>query len=102
MAEKIYTTDEIKKIVEPIAREYGIGRLSLFGSYARGDAGPGSDIDFRLIDGGNIRGWFKLAGFNRELEEHLGTKVDVITCEPTDYEFLDGIKSDEVIVYEQG
>ena len=27
MAEKIYTTDEIKRIIEPIAHEYGIGLL---------------------------------------------------------------------------
>ncbi len=102
MAERIYTTDEIKRIVEPVAREYGVGRLSLFGSYARGEAGPGSDIDIRLIDGGNIRGWFKLAGFNRELEEHLGVKVDIIDCNPSAREFLEGIANDEVIIYEQG
>jgi hypothetical protein len=102
MAGKVYTADEIKKIVEPVAREYGIGRLSLFGSYARGEAKPDSDIDFRLIDGGSIRGWFALSGFQLDLQDRLGIKVDVITCEPTAYDFLDEIKNDEVIIYEQG
>lgn len=101
MADKIYTTDEIKKIVEPIAREYGVGRLSLFGSYARGAAGPGSDIDFRLIDGGKIRGWFKLSGFQLALQDRFGIDVDVITCDSSAHEFLDEIKNDEVIIYEQ-
>jgi predicted nucleotidyltransferase len=102
MAERIYTMDEIKRIVEPVAREYGVRRLSLFGSYARGEAGPDSDIDIRVIDGGNIRGLFKLAGFNRVLEEQLGTKVDVIAVNPGAREFLDEIRNDEVIIYEQG
>ncbi len=101
MAERIYTTDEIKRIVEPVAREYGVGRLSLFGSYARGEAGPDSDIDIRLIDGYQDWGWFKLAGFMGRLEERLGTKVDVIPCDPSAHEFLDAIRNDEVIIYEQ-
>ena len=99
--DRVYTTDEIKKIIEPIARTYGIGRLSLFGSYARGEARPGSDIDIRLVDGGNIHGWFKLARFNRELEEHLGIKVDLIDCDSSDHAFLNKIVKDEVIIYEQ-
>ena len=102
MAEQVYTTEDIKRIVEPIAREYGVGRLSLFGSYARGEAGPNSDIDIRIIDGGKIRGLFKLAGFMNDLEDQFGIKVDVIDVNPTAREFLDEIKGDEVIIYEQG
>ncbi len=101
MAERIYTTDEIKRIVEPVAREYGVGRLSLFGSYARGEAGPDSDIDIRLIDGYKSWGFFKLCGFMSDLEDRFGTKVDVITVDPDAREFLDEIKHDEVIIYEQ-
>jgi predicted nucleotidyltransferase len=102
MADKIYTMEEIKRIVEPIAREYGVGRLSLFGSYARGEARLGSDIDFRLIDGYKSWGWFKLAGFMGDLEDQFGIKVDVIAVKPDASEFLDEIRHDEVIVYEQG
>ena len=48
----------------------------LFGSYARGDASPTSDIDLR-IDKGSIHG-FELAGFLLELEDRLGVPVDLI------------------------
>ncbi len=99
---KTYTTDEIKRIVEPIAREYGVGRLSLFGSYARGEAKPDSDIDFRLIDGGGIRGLFALSGFQLDLQDCFGTKVDVVACNPDELEFLNEIENDEVIIYERG
>ena len=45
MADRVYTTDEIRKIVEPVARDYGVKKISLFGSYARGEATAGSGID---------------------------------------------------------
>jgi predicted nucleotidyltransferase len=45
----LYQIDEIKKISVPIAQKYGVKKLALFGSFARGEQGNGSDIDF-LID----------------------------------------------------
>jgi predicted nucleotidyltransferase len=36
----MYTVSEISHIVSPIARTYGINRLYVLGSYARGDAIP--------------------------------------------------------------
>ena len=40
-----YTVSEIKERAVPIAKEYGIKQMSLFGSYARGDANDESDVD---------------------------------------------------------
>ena len=37
MSNKIYTIDEIRQIIFPIAIRYGVERMYLFGSYARGD-----------------------------------------------------------------
>lgn len=34
MSDRIYTIDEIKHIVAPIAERYGVQRVFLFGSYA--------------------------------------------------------------------
>ena len=53
MKEKIYTVDEIREIVIPIAKKHGVAALYLFGSYARGEATAESDVDF-LLDGGKI------------------------------------------------
>lgn len=55
MTDKVYTLDEIRTIAHPIAQRYGIAALCLFGSYARGEAIPQSDIDFR-VDRGNLVG----------------------------------------------
>ena len=48
MQDIIYTVDEIRKIVSPIAQKYGVAALYLFGSYARGEATVESDIDFEF------------------------------------------------------
>lgn len=42
----VYTTAEIADKVRPIAKAYGIDKVYLFGSYARGEATEESDIDF--------------------------------------------------------
>ena len=99
MQKSIYTIEEISKIISPIAKAYGVGRLSLFGSYARGDATKDSDIDFRIVDDGTLRGFFRLAGFQRELEENLQTHVDVLPTDALSEAFLKEIKIEEVIVY---
>ena len=39
---------EIKSVVSRLGREYGAQRIWLFGSYARGDMTPTSDIDLRI------------------------------------------------------
>jgi predicted nucleotidyltransferase len=96
----LYSIDEIKKIVRPIAKRFGVERMWLFGSYARGDSTKDSDLDFRL-DGGAIRGYFKLAEFYYDLEEALGMKLDLITTGAMDNIFRQRIAKEEVLVYEQ-
>jgi len=96
---KISTVEEIKALVTPVARSYGVERAMLFGSYAPGTARPESDIDIR-VDGGEIRGLFRLAGFERELEELFSVPIDVLTTGSLDDEFLERIKDEEIVIYE--
>ncbi len=53
-------------------------KLRVFGSLARGEAGPQSDIDF-LVNLRPGRTLVDLAGFRREATEILGLPVDVAT-----------------------
>jgi predicted nucleotidyltransferase len=57
-----------------------VTKLRVFGSVARGEAGPRSDIDL-LVDLGQGRTQIDLAGFRREAEEILELPVDVATAE---------------------
>ena len=49
----IYDIEIIKEKVTPICEEWQIGRLLLFGSYAKGEATEKSDIDFIVYDTNN-------------------------------------------------
>ena len=40
MQTQVYSIDEIREIVAPIAKQHGVDKVFLFGSYARGDATP--------------------------------------------------------------
>ena len=92
------TIEEIKSIAVSLGRQYGVEKIFLFGSYARGDNNETSDIDFR-IDKGNIRGLFQLCGFKNKLEDLLGKEVDVVTTQSLDSSFLNHIAKEEILLY---
>jgi uncharacterized protein len=60
------------------ARRRGAVNVRIFGSVARGDATASSDIDF-LVDLEPGRSLLDLGGLLMDLEELLGTPVDVVT-----------------------
>lgn len=61
-----------------IAHRYGARSIRIFGSVARGEARPDSDIDF-LVELEPGRSLFDLGGMLYELQELLGVQVDVVT-----------------------
>ena len=95
----IYSVDEIKERIQPIAKNYGVNRVFLFGSYARGDASLESDIDLR-IDCGMIPDLYDLAGFHMDLEDVFSKRVEVLTTEGLEKNFLLRIKDEELLLYE--
>jgi predicted nucleotidyltransferase len=66
--------DEILRI----AARHGAYNVRVFGSQARGEAKPDSDLDLLVEVGPNRSPWFP-AGMIADLEELLGCKVDVVT-----------------------
>lgn len=98
MNQKVYTVEEIRKIAAPIARQYGVAELYLFGSYARGEATAESDIDF-LMNGGEICSLYQLSAFRLALEDALGKPVDLLTLGHNDQGFIQKIRKDEVMIY---
>lgn len=56
-----------------------VSQVWLFGSYARGEETPDSDVDLLVkFDHSNPIGLFAYARMWRELEERLGRKVDLV------------------------
>ena len=98
MSEKVYSHDELKTLIAPVAQRFGIDRIYLFGSYARGEARNDSDVDIR-IDGGSIRSFLTLGNLYNAMEDALQKSVDIITGGDADEEFLSAISAEEVLIY---
>ena len=96
----IYSIEEISQMVAPIAADFGVRKLSVFGSYARGEVTAESDLDFRIIDKGTLRGLFRLAGFELALEERFKMPVDVVTANSLFRDVLERVEREERVVYE--
>jgi predicted nucleotidyltransferase len=70
---------EILKRERPtVAARFGVRRLRLFGSVARGDARPDSDVDLLVYFDGPVT-LDRYMGVKFQLEDALGTKVDLVT-----------------------
>ena len=95
-----YTIEEIKVKTIPVAKKHGISRMCLFGSYARGEANDGSDVDL-YVDKGKMTSLIKYMAFVYDLENVLNCHVDVVTTGIKDKDFLDNIQSEGVVLYEE-
>lgn len=96
----MYTVESLKPILIPIAQRYGIKRMSVFGSVARGEATEKSDVDL-LVD--IPKGWtmLSLGVLYEEIENVLTCPFDLVTTGIEDQEFLNIIRKEEVVLYEQ-
>ncbi len=60
-----------------IAQKHGVTTIRVFGSVARGEAGPDSDVDFLIEAGAQVPPWFP-GGLVADLEDLLSRHVDVV------------------------
>jgi uncharacterized protein len=67
-----------KEQIIRLAATYGVHNIRVFGSVARGDSSPASDIDF-LVDLDPDRILMDLGGLLTDLQEILHAPVDVTT-----------------------
>ncbi|MGO5361249.1 nucleotidyltransferase family protein [Collinsella sp. LCP19S3_G12] len=81
--------------------QYDVSEAYLFGSFARGEQTPDSDIDLRLVCG-NTMTFGARYELSHELEKELGRKVDIVTNPPEHMHlpFRKSIEQDEVCIYE--
>ena len=97
---------EIKKLTEPIFKEYGVEKAYIFGSYARGDYNENSDIDI-IISSKSIRSLLIIGAILEALKLVLKKEVDLIEEEcfeedeidEIDQEFYNRIKKERILIY---
>lgn len=70
--------EDLANQVRELGVRYGISRIRVFGSMARGEGRPDSDIDL-LVDYEPGHGRFAFVDFCERVERLLGRRVDVVT-----------------------
>ena len=69
--------DDLRRRIREIARAHGATRVRVFGSVARGDDGPGSDLDLLITVRPGVS-LLDIAGIKVDVEEAVGRETDVV------------------------
>jgi uncharacterized protein len=77
---------KLRKFRDTRQQEYGIEALGIFGSYARGQARPDSDVD--VVVKLSKQDLFIMIGIKQDLEEVLHLPVDLVSYRPQMDDFL--------------
>ena len=95
------TLVDISSAVSRVLSRYDVRKAYLFGSFARGEQTPDSDIDLRLVCGETMT-FGTLYELSLELEDELGRDVEIVTNPPEHMRpaFRKNIEQDEVCLYE--
>lgn len=80
-----------------IAARHGAFNVRVFGSVARGDARPESDVDF-LVDAGPTCSLFFPGGLIADLEDLLGRRVHVLTEPAIHWYIRDRVLKEAVVL----
>ena len=78
----IFTIEEIKRCVKPVAEKYSLRAVYVFGSYALNEADANSDVDI-LVDrtGSTIKGMFDMGNLYNDLCDSIGKEIDLVTTQ---------------------
>jgi hypothetical protein len=88
----------VEELIE-MCRENGVTRLGVFGSMARSEATPQSDIDL-LVDFAQPKSLLALVTLERQISTVLGRKVELLTEAAISPYLRDRIKREIVMIYE--
>jgi uncharacterized protein len=97
-------TTDLRAKVTPLLQPYA-KRISLFGSYARGDGTINSHIDILIALKPSktrpVLGLFEFIKLEQELKKKLGREVDLVTEEGLNPRCRPYIEKDRVVLYEE-
>jgi predicted nucleotidyltransferase len=91
--------ERIRPGIAALCARYGVAELWVFGSAARGEATPQSDVDLLYVRGPNAARGLAFFGFQAELEDLLGTKVDLVPKEGLHWVIRDRVLADAEALY---
>lgn len=92
------STEEIRNKITTILKNHGAEYVAIFGSVARGEFHPGSDVDVLVRFGRDIS-LLDHIGIAYELEDAIGQKVDLITERSLSEHVVPNVKKDLQVLY---
>ena len=90
--------EEIVRKTISILLPHGATKIAIFGSHARREAGPESDLDV-LAEFSETKSLLEMVGIEMGLSEPLAIKVDLLTEAALSPYLIDRIKSEAEVVY---
>lgn len=90
---------DIEQTLISILKKHDASRIGIFGSRARGDERPDSDLDV-LVDFRQTKGLLSLVGIEQELSDALGIKVDLLTEAAISPHLIERIKQQLKVIYQ--
>ena len=105
----VYTLDEIRERITPVAIKHHLARVYVFGSYARGEATDKSDIDLVVEHTPDTPTSWGFGEVYCDLEEAVGKRIDMVMADSLDQpadrrsaqRFQSEVKRERRIVYAQ-
>jgi uncharacterized protein len=94
------TMDEIRALTGPVFQRHGVAYAALFGSTARGDDRPESDVDI-LVRLGQRTGMVGYMRLLEDLEQALNKNVDLVTEQSVNRYMRPYIADDLATIYER-
>ena len=91
-------SEEIKKKIISILVKYGIKKILIFGSYARNEATPNSDLDL-IVEFPEGTSLIDHIGIEFELSEALNMKIDLLSQNGISPYIKDQIMKEAVVIY---
>ena len=98
MDAKIKLSEEIKKKIISILVKYGIKKILIFGSYARNEATPNSDLDL-IVEFPEGTSLIDHIGIEFELSEALNMKIDLLSQNGISLYIKDQIMKEAIVIY---
>ena len=88
---------ELFEKISSFLKKEGATKVAIFGSYARGEEKPESDIDV-LVEFSETKGLLTMVRIESELSEFLGVKVDLLTEGSISPYLIEGIKKEATVI----